>query len=88
MKKNTAFNLTMKMMCASSSFHTKNTVHQCPLCRVNNKNLKKHVYSAHLPYSWDPHLCCWECNMFVGLESALKKKHLNDHPHTQGFKDL
>ena len=58
---------------------------QCPLCKIWDSNLKKHIYTHHLPPYLDPQLVCWTCEKYIGSFCNLNTFHLEDHPHNNQF---
>ena len=54
---------------------------ECPICSFHDSNLKKHVYTHHLPIYLDPQMVCWTCQKYVGSFSCLHRF----HPHKNQF---
>ena len=55
----------------------KQGMHECPIpsCKWQEKNLKQHILTSHLPYWWIPHLACWNHGYSCHREARYQTYH-------------
>ena len=55
----------------------------CPLCKVDEPDLRRHVYEAHLPWYTDPFRACWSCETHTPYDVSMFNHRL--HPDKNMF---